>query len=92
MQHVPIPYFRLVRYYGLYSNHGNIPDSYKFQEEDEFKKEEVEVYSPKECKVCGTEKVHVLTYFDQRPIEERRASNLVEILKKHTKERRKRAA
>jgi hypothetical protein len=28
LQHVPLPYFRIVRYYGLYSNRGEIPEEY----------------------------------------------------------------
>jgi hypothetical protein len=32
LQHVPAKYFRIVRYYGLYSNHGHIPEEYFYQE------------------------------------------------------------
>jgi len=35
LQHVPLKYFRLVRYYGLYSNRVNIPQEYLYCEEDE---------------------------------------------------------
>ena len=28
LQHVPLPYFRLVRYYGIYSNRGRLPKEY----------------------------------------------------------------
>jgi hypothetical protein len=28
LQHVPLPYFRLVRYYGIYSNRGRLPREY----------------------------------------------------------------
>jgi hypothetical protein len=33
LQHVPLPYFRLVRYYGIYSNRGHLPKEYFNQEE-----------------------------------------------------------
>jgi hypothetical protein len=35
LQHVPLAYFRLVRYYGLYSNRGIIPVEYLYKEENE---------------------------------------------------------
>ena len=34
LQHVPLPYFRLVRYYGIYSNRGHLPREY-FSEMEE---------------------------------------------------------
>jgi hypothetical protein len=34
LQHVPLPYFRLVRYYGIYSNKGHLPKEYFCQGED----------------------------------------------------------
>jgi hypothetical protein len=30
LQHVPLPYFKIVRYYGIYSNRGNIPQEYLY--------------------------------------------------------------
>ncbi len=35
LQHVPLRYFRLVRYYGLYSNRGIIPEEYVYTEEND---------------------------------------------------------
>jgi hypothetical protein len=32
LQHVPLPYFRIVRYYGAYSNRGEIPKEYLYKE------------------------------------------------------------
>ena len=93
MQHVPIPYFRLVRYYGLYSNHGRIPEEYKFQSDPNEDTSVIEEeYKPKHCKTCDTEKIHVITYFDLRPIQQRRANELCKIIENQAKQRRKTAA
>jgi hypothetical protein len=35
LQHVPLAYFRIVRYYGLYSNKGIIPVEYLYKADDE---------------------------------------------------------
>lgn len=35
LQHVPLKYFRIVRYYGLYSNKGRIPEEYLYKGEKE---------------------------------------------------------
>lgn len=32
LQHVPLPYFKIVRYYGVYSNKAKIPKEYLYQE------------------------------------------------------------
>jgi hypothetical protein len=53
LQHVPLPYFRIVRYYGLYSNRGEIPKEYLSQEsgDDEWENEEIrDVYYCEQCK------------------------------------------
>jgi hypothetical protein len=34
-QHVPLRYFRIVRYYGFYSNKGNLPEEYFGRNESE---------------------------------------------------------
>jgi len=34
LQHVPLPYFRMVRYYGIYSNRGHLPREYFDENED----------------------------------------------------------
>lgn len=93
MQHVPIPYFRLVRYYGLYSNHGRIPEGYKFRNENtEEPKIIEEEYKPAYCKECEREKVHVVTYFDKRPYYQRSEDVLKKVIEKQKEERRKKAA
>ena len=35
LQHVPLRYFRIVRYYGFYSNKGNLPEEYFGRDESE---------------------------------------------------------
>jgi hypothetical protein len=73
LQHVPAPYFRIVRYYGLYSNHGNIPDEYLNGASEEVEGLEIEDWNdPKYCGYCNMEKVYVYTYFDHRSRKERR--------------------
>jgi len=69
LQHVPAKYFRIVRYYGLYSNHGKVPEEYFYKEEEtELQEEENILY----CESCRTEKIFVHTYFDNRTRKERR--------------------
>ena len=38
LQHVPLRYFRIVRYYGFYSNKGNLPEEYFGRDESEITK------------------------------------------------------
>jgi hypothetical protein len=73
LQHVPAKYFRIVRYYGLYSNHGHIPEEYFYTEQ------ESSVDAPQEmdlsyCGHCKTLKVLINIYFDTRPRKERPAN------------------
>jgi len=74
LQHVPLPYFKLVRYYGLYSNKGNVPQEYLYKKEEENTSamaEDEEKENPKHCKECGKEKEYVHTVFDLRERNER---------------------
>jgi putative transposase/transposase-like zinc-binding protein len=74
LQHVPLPYFRIVRYYGVYSNHGKIPEEYfsKPQEEvTEITEEELNKRNPLYCDHCQQEKVYIMTIFDKRSRKER---------------------
>lgn len=71
LQHVPAKYFRIVRYYGLYSNHGQIPEGYFYTEQEAGD-------APQEldlsyCEHCKTYKMLVNIYFDTRPRKERTA-------------------
>jgi hypothetical protein len=66
LQHVPLPQFRLVRYYGLYSNKRNIPENYlykatqsvKVRETDEY---EDELENSKICPYCKIKKEYQFT-------------------------------
>ena len=70
LQHVPLQYFKLVRYYGIYSNRGNIPQEY-FYKKESIEVEEIVIDNPKECKECGIAKIYIYTIFDIRGIKER---------------------
>lgn len=66
LQHVPLPYFRLVRYYGIYSNKGHLPREYFCQDEEQpinwesiHQAETGE--NPLVCQKCKTEKVYTHT-------------------------------
>ena len=69
LQHVPPAYFRIVRYYGLYSNHGQIQQDYFYNEEAS---PEQPVKVLKYCETCKKEKVLVYIYFDRRTGKERK--------------------
>ena len=72
LQHVPLPYFKLVRYYGLYSNKGSVPQEYLYKKEEEnIPVEEEKQEDPKQCKECGKEKEYIHTIFDRRERNER---------------------
>jgi len=72
LQHVPLPYFRLVRYYGMYSNRGAIPQEYIYTEENENpdKWEELQVEktgeNPLICSTCHTRKEYLYTQLKTR--------------------------
>lgn len=68
LQHVPAKYFRIVRYYGLYSNHGNIPEEYFHTEEVKTEEPEIDLSY---CEHCKVRKVLVAIYFDTRKRKER---------------------
>ncbi len=71
LQHVPPPYFRLVRYYGAYARFNMIPQEYKASEnelslenlETEY---EISENNPKFCTACTRKKVYINTLFDTR--------------------------
>jgi len=70
LQHVPAKYFRIVRYYGLYSNHGKIPEEYFYTEEEKTEEPEIDVSY---CAHCKVQKVLINIYFDTRKKRERTA-------------------
>ncbi len=77
LQHVPLPNFPLVRYYGCYGRFKNIPQEYKtpLAEEDIFEQMDMEYQenqnNPKYCGDCQCEKVYLHTLIDIRPKKER---------------------
>jgi len=71
LQHVPLPYFKMVRYYGIYSNKGSIPQEYFYKKDVESTSVEETIENPKVCKECGIEKKYIHTIFDIRKREER---------------------
>jgi len=76
LQHVPLKYFRLVRYYGMYSNRSQIPQEYLYKDEEnaeikeqqnwEELQEEKTGINPMVCKNCDTEKIYLYTIFRKR--------------------------
>lgn len=63
LQHVPLRYFRIVRYYGFYSNKGNLPEEYFGRDESEIEEAgvqqaESEYENPYFCEHCGRMRVY----------------------------------
>ena len=58
-----------VRYYGLYSNHGKIPQEYFYNEQEIVDQPEKDLLY---CETCKKEKMFVCTYFDKRSRKERK--------------------
>lgn len=74
LQHVPLAYFRIVRYYGVYSNHGNIPEEYFSKSQEvvvEVTEQELEKRNPLHCDYCHQDKVYIMTIFDNRSRKDR---------------------
>jgi hypothetical protein len=70
LQHVPLPRFHLVRYYGLYSTKSKIPQNY-LNNDIEQKEEQREWVNPFVCSYCQRERQYLYTVFDIRPREAR---------------------
>ncbi len=73
LQHVPLPYFRLVRYYGAYAARTKAMLKVKYpvyQEKILDETEDVETYeapdNPKVCKNCNVAKIYLYTTFRNR--------------------------
>lgn len=76
LQHVPLKYFRLVRYYGYYSNKGSIPEEYLSKPDEKengaINSEEVndtttrELPDSKICEYCQKEKIYIHTVFKSK--------------------------
>nr|MDA3906424.1 transposase [Bacteroidales bacterium] len=71
LQHVPLKYFRLVRYYGLYANRNQVPQQYLYSETEEKEisesgdwealQEEITGENPLICPHCQRRKVYMYT-------------------------------
>lgn len=71
LQHVPLRYFRLVRYYGVYANRCKIPQQYLYSETNEKEteesggweklQEEITGENPLICSYCQKRKVYIYT-------------------------------
>jgi len=70
LQHVPLRYFRLVRYYGLYSTKTVIDKEYLNKDIEE-NEEQWHMESPFICTFCKKDKIYLYTIFDKRIREER---------------------
>ena len=70
LQHVPLRYFRLVRYYGLYSTKTVIDEEY-LNKDTEQNEEQWNMESPFECTFCKKDRIYLYTIFDKRIREER---------------------
>lgn len=69
LQHVPMPYFRIVRYYGVYSNKSSIPEEYLCKDKEELEEGEnggEEYVDPRECKICRVTKEYQHTLVIRR--------------------------
>lgn len=71
LQHVPLPYFRIVRYYGLYSNKAEIAEEYLYKgtcQEDEQADEcySHELEDPLYCVQCKMKKEYQYTLIEKR--------------------------
>lgn len=67
LQHVPLRYFRLVRYYGVYSTKSQVPEQYLNQEKLEDDEPQREWVNPFECTFCQEKRVYQFTIIDKRP-------------------------
>jgi hypothetical protein len=86
LQHVPLPYFRLVRYYGIYSNKGHLPREYFCMDEDQpvnWKtiQESETGEDPMVCQRCKINKVYTHTTVQRKTgpdkiIRDRLAANI----------------
>ena len=76
LQHVPLPYFRLVRYYGMYSNRLSIPQEYLYSKNGDVETKNSEDWEslqiektgedPMICSHCQTRKVYLYTKLRSR--------------------------
>ena len=77
LQHVPLPYFKIVRYYGVYSNKGHLPNEYLYKdtipanievEDWGMLQKEKTGKNPKVCEVCNRIKEYQYTILKKKLI------------------------
>jgi hypothetical protein len=71
LQHVPLPYFRLVRYYGIYSNRGHLPREYFSTEQDnplnwQSLQESQHGKDPLICQKCNVSKTYTYSIVESK--------------------------
>lgn len=71
LQHVPEPYFRMVRYYGAYARFGDIPEEYRAIDDEQLLEEIEAEYAtsennPQYCVACKQEKIYIHSLIDTR--------------------------
>jgi len=72
LQHVPLPYFRLVRYYGVYAARSKavLNSCYYDHQPEPMIEDEEESYdmaeNPRHCKTCDMDKIYIYTTFRNR--------------------------
>jgi hypothetical protein len=64
LQHVPLPHFQMVRYYGIYATKTKTPKAYLNKEIET--EEQWNWENPFVCSFCGQERVYMFTIFDVR--------------------------
>ena len=80
MQHVPLHYFRIVRYYGFYSNKGNLPGEYFGRAENVMQNapaEESDYENPFFCECCQRARIYVHTIIIRRTVFDESPETLV---------------
>mgnify|MGYP002236124429 CR=1 FL=1 len=80
MQHVPLHYFRIVRYYGFYSNKGNLPGEYFERDENVMQNapaEESDYENPFFCECCQRARIYVHTIITRRTVFDESPETLV---------------
>ncbi|MBD3231397.1 IS91 family transposase [Candidatus Dependentiae bacterium] len=67
LQHVPLPYFRIVRYYGVYSNRASIPTEYLYTGQNSVEKQNIETWESLQIENRG-ENPLICTHCEQRKV------------------------
>jgi len=67
LQHVPLPYFRIVRYYEVYSNRASIPTEYLYTGQNSVEKQNIETWESLQIENRG-ENPLICTHCEQRKV------------------------